>query len=172
MRLQDVIPELLDAARANMHRYLAGFDDTNHTTQATNLPNHAAWNLGHCALTMHRVAERLDGLPLPESDFATGPRGDARRFGAESVAFGSVPAGDRSAYPPLARCVEIFDGASERLAAAARSASDARLAEPTPWGQAQMPLYLLVMRMATHNAMHTGQVADLRRALGFKSVFA
>lgn len=31
---------------------------------------------------------------------------------------------------------------------------------------------LPALRMMGHNGMHTGQIADLRRALGFKSIFA
>jgi len=173
MRLQDAIADFIEATRQNTFRYLAGFDDTNHTKQAPNLPNHAAWNLGHCALTMHRVAERLDGKPMPESDFIpAATRGDANRFGTESVAFGSKPAADPTGYPSFARCQQVFSSACERLAAAVRAASDAKLQEMTPWGPGQSPLYLLTMRMAAHNGMHTGQIADLRRALGFKSIFS
>ena len=47
-------------------RFLAGFDDTNRTKQMPMLPNHAAWCMGHLALTMNRFAERFDGKGLPE----------------------------------------------------------------------------------------------------------
>jgi hypothetical protein len=173
MRTQDVIADFVISTKPAMARYLAGFDDTNHTRQAPNLPNHVAWNLGHCALTMHRVCEKFDGAGPPESDFVVGAMtGDARRFGTESVCFGSVPIGDASAYPTLARCVAIFDAAADRLAACVRVASDEKLREEIPWGPARLPLFLAAMRMGTHNGMHIGQIADLRRALGFKSIFA
>jgi DinB superfamily len=173
MRVQDAVAELIDASRTNVFRYLAGFDESNRTKQAVNLPNHAAWNLGHCALTMHRVAEKLDGRGIPEADFLAGAdRGDASCFGTESVSFGSVPKDESSAYPSLERGRAIFSSAADRLIAAVRAASEPKLSEVTPWGSMSMPLYLLAMRMATHNGMHTGQLADLRRALGFKSVFA
>lgn len=173
MRTQDAIAELIDASRVNFFRYLGGFDDSNRTRQAVNLPNHAVWNLGHCALTMHRVAEKVDGRSLPESDFIPdAARGEEMRFGTESVAFASVPADEPAAYPTLDRARAIFSAACDRLIAGVKAMDDAKLSAIVPWGQMQMPLYLLVMRMATHNGMHTGQLADLRRALGFKSVFA
>jgi hypothetical protein len=160
-----------------MARYLAGFDDTNHTRQLPGLPNHVAWNLGHCALTMHRVAERLDGRSLPERDFVTGGRkdggGDAQRFSVESVAFGSTPSASGREYPTMTRCREIYESACDRLSEAVRLAPESKLDEMTPWGAGQtMPLYLLALRMMFHNGDHLGQIVDLRRGLGFTSIFA
>jgi len=160
-------------SRDLLKRYLAGFDDTNHTRQCADLPNHAAWTLGHLAHTMHRVAESIDGSPLPESDFFTGGgRGDAVRFDTEAVCFGSKPVPDAAAYPSLARCVAIFDRAIDRLAAAVRAADHAALDRMMPWGSMQIPAWAATMRMVFHNGAHTGQLADLRRAMRMKSIFA
>src|SRR4051812_14884181 len=126
MTRRDTIAEAILASRALFHRYLAGFDDTNHTRQAANLPNHAAWCLGHCALTLHRGLERILPQPLsalPESDFFTPPadlagKTPARparsgvspsRFDTETVSFQSTPMDNPSLYPKPSRCVEIFD---------------------------------------------------------------
>lgn len=173
MRIQDVIAEAVDASRTQMFRYLAGFDESNRTRQAPSLPNHAAWVLGHCALTMHRVAEKLDAGPLPSGDFiASATQGDASRFATESVSFGSTPTDQPSHFPSLERSKAIYVAAIERLMAAVRAASDAKLQEVIPWGPVQLPLYQAAIRMAMHNGMHIGQLANLRRALGFKSIFA
>lgn len=173
MNRAEAIAEGILASKQFFARYLAGFDDSNATRQAANLPNHAIWSLGHCALTMHRVAANFDNLPLPETDFITRPHpGDARRFATESVAFASHPVDAPAEYPPLARAVEIFNAACDRLAAAVKSVPDARLDDTVPWGPTTLPLYLLAMRMIGHNGMHTGQNADMRRALNFKSVFS
>ncbi len=154
-------------------RYLAGFDDTNHTRQAEALPNHVAWSLGHCALTMHRAGEKIAGeSPLPAAEFVEGAAGDASHFGAESVAFGSRPIADAKQYPSLARCVEIYNSACDRFAAVLRGCEESRLDETAKWGPGEVPLYALALRMIFHNGAHTGQIADLRRALGFKSIFA
>jgi hypothetical protein len=147
------------------------------TAQAVNLPNHVAWSLGHCALTMHRVAEMVDGSPLPASDFdaarAAGQGGDAPAvFNAEAVSFGSKPVAEASAYPTLARCTEIYNAACERLAATVRSAPEAKFTKVIKWGPAEAPWWMLVFRMVFHNGFHTGQIADLRRALGLKPIFS
>ncbi len=151
-------------------RYLAGFDDSTRSRQAPLLPNHPAWCLGHCALTMHRVAAVLDQRDLPDADF--GPDASPARFAVDSVAFGSTPSDRPDRYPSLARCVEVYNAACERLAAAVASCPDERLDAPTPWANTQLPARQLVARMIFHNGFHTGQVADLRRALGLPSIFA
>lgn len=168
-------PLLSDAivgCKTGLARYLAGFSDENRTRQAPGLPNHVAWSLGHLALTMNRAAEKIDGRPLPASDFIAGSGGSAGSFGTETVAFGSRPVDDPALYPPLARCTAIYEAACDRLAAAVAGAPDAKLAEATPWGNAQTTVGLLAARMIFHNGTHTGQIADLRRALGFKSIFS
>ena len=153
-------------------RFVAGFDASNSTRQAPGLPNHFAWNLGHLALTMHRAIERIDGVPPPEADFVTGTgrSGDAERFDTESVCFGSVPVDDARLYPSPPRARAIFEHAAERLAARVERASDADLDRLVPWGASQTPWSDLVARMAFHNGVHTGQIMDLRRALGMKGV--
>jgi hypothetical protein len=170
---QAALAESILATKALLARYLVGFDDSSHTRQAPGLPNHVAWSLGHLALTMHRIGEMIDGKPVPASDLGEpgGPR-PAAGFERESVAFGSMPVADASRYPPLARCVEIYNAAVDRVAAAVREASDAKMAETVKWGAGQATIGSLAGRMVFHNGMHTGQIADLRRALGFKSIFA
>lgn len=171
MNVQDAVASAIEMTKTLTGRYLAGFDDSSSVKQATNLPNHVRWNLGHCALTMHRVAEKVGGGVLPDSDFATSA-GDARRFHTDMVSFGSKPGEGAGDYPPLARCVEIYNAACDRLAAAMRALPEKRLTEEVDWVTFKVPLYLLVLRMCFHNGFHTGQIADLRRAFGFKSIFA
>ena len=171
-RAQTIADSVL-MSRDLLKRYLAGFDDTNYTRQVADLPNHVAWTLGHLSHTMHRVAEKLDASPIPEADFFTGGgRSDSRRYDTESVCFGSKPVPDAAAYPNLARCTEIFDHAIERLSAAARAADNAALDRKMPWGSMEIPVWAAAARMVFHNGMHTGQIADLRRALRLKSIFA
>jgi len=177
MTPNDMLADAVLNCRPLAARYLPGFTDTNRISQAVNLPNHVAWSLGHCALTMHRVAEMADGAPVPTSDFdaggAVGHSGDApRAFSPEAVSFGSRPVADANAYPGLARCIEIYNAACERLAAAVRSAPEATFIKVIKWGPAEAPWWMLVFRMVFHNGFHTGQIADLRRALGLKSIFS
>lgn len=171
MQAQEFLGQALETNKMLLTRYLVGFDDSTHTRQAPGLPNHVAWSLGHLAMTMHRTAEKLDGRPIPDADFiAGGTAGDAARFGTETVAFGSTPVDDPALYPTLVRATEIYNTACDRIARAVRAATDEQLATPITWGNAQSPAGMIAARMIFHNGTHTGQIADLRRALGMKRV--
>jgi hypothetical protein len=156
-KVMSVCDELADAIGSTnelMTRFLDGFDDANATAQPAGLPNHAAWTLGHLALTMHRTAERIAAatFPLP--------------WDPEPYAFGSSPTAAGADYPPFAVMVERYRHAFTLLLEAIRSAGDAGLARPVPWGGSTITARDLAMRMVFHNGTHCGQLVDLRRALG------
>ncbi len=168
---------MIDASKPLVTRYFAGFDDSNRAAQAPGMPNHFAWTLGHCALTMQRVAERLDRGVLPGRDFEAGVEVATRaegglptRFGTEGVALGSTPSANPDDYPLVSRCVEVFEAAHDRFAEAVRAASAERLDAEEAWASATLSMAMLIVRVNAHNAMHTGQLVDLRRALGFARV--
>lgn len=158
-----------------LKRFLAGFTDDTRTTQASGLPNHVAWVLGHCALTMGRLAERAGGPSIP-SDFFLAPsggdgrRGTRSRFDADAVAVGSSPTDEPNLWPTLEICIECFDEAIETLADTIAGATDEDLADSIAWGETEYPLRDLVIRVSLHNALHAGQLSDLRRALGMPRV--
>ena len=133
---QEMLADAVRNSRDLFVRFLDGFDDTTRTRQAPDLPNHVAWCLGHCAITMHRMAQKLDDVTLPEADFVAGDgtSGDAERFDTESVSYGSSPIDDPQIYPTLERAQAIFDTAVERLATAVERASDDDLARPDAMG--------------------------------------
>lgn len=159
------------SSRDLLERFFSNFDDSNRTRQAPHLPNHFAWTLGHLAMIQNRMAERLDKQPLPADQFIEGaPRGDSTRFSVESVAFKSEPVDDPNAYPTFDRCLVIWRASIDRIARAYENADDATLDTMTPWGQNQIPIWAMAQRMAFHNGTHAGQLADLRRALGFPRV--
>jgi hypothetical protein len=168
MTRQQVLAESIRDSRFLLVRYLKGFDDSNHTKQAPGLPNHVAWTLGHLAVSLSRITERIDGTPIPESDFAKG--GGSDRFDLDAVGFGSKPVDDPALYPSMSRCTAIFDAAVERLAVTVANASDAKLDAPAKWGKVDVPAWSLATRMVFHNGTHCGQIADLRRALGMGTV--
>lgn len=172
MSRQAALAQVVRLSRGLALRFVVGFDSTNGTRQAPGLPNHFCWNLGHLALTMHRVAEKIDARPLPDSDFVTGDgrQGDGRRFDSQAVSFGSSPVDDPTKYPGPERARAIFEAAIDRLATTVERASDTDLERQFPWGGGQSPWADLVARMAFHNGVHTGQIMDLRRALGMKGV--
>lgn len=170
----EVLAAIVESNKELITRFFPGFDDVSALRQMPTLPNHVIWQCGHIALTMHRIAERLDGLPLPSDAFVTGDgRAGSRDRGVydtESVSVGSTPVGDPAIYPRFERAVEIVRGACDRLAAACRNATEAALEAPQQWGAASLPLWLLVARAVFHNGMHTGQVTDLRRAMSMDKI--
>lgn len=169
------LSDSLLSTKSLLARYLAGFDDSNHTRQAPHLPNHVAWTLGHLAITMGRAGEKLSATPgLPQGMFIEntdrgepGPRG---RFATESVSFNSTPTADPTRYPSLARCVEIYDASCDHLAALIQRVDPSRLEMMYPWGPIQISGAMMISRMVFHNGTHTGQLADLRRALAMPRV--
>jgi hypothetical protein len=190
MTTQDTIADTIALSQTLITRYFAGFNNTNHTLQPFGLPNHFAWTLGHLAYIMQRAAEKIDDQPPPPSDFIlSGSSGGAAggtgvppvsgapatpptRFTSAAVSFGSTPVNDPAQYPTTARSLEIFNTACARLIAATRAASDDKLRQASKWGAADLPIRDIILRMPFHNGTHAGQLADIRRALGFKSIFA
>lgn len=148
-------------------RFVRGFEESTRTTQAPFLPNHVVWTLGHCALTMNRMAERFDGQPLPDRDFVSGDGGNgtSTQFDTESVCIGSQPVDEPTLYPTLARGIEAYELACDRFAAALRNATDEQLETMVEWHDGTHALWTLVNRVIFHNGTHAGQLVDLRRAL-------
>ena len=172
MTRQEMLSEYILSTKPFFLRFVNGFDDSTRTVQAENLPNHVAWCLGHCALTMNRAGERFDGNSLPESDFVMGDgtKGERDRFDTETVCFDSTPQADPENYPTLERATVIFEAACDRFAQAVRNTSDAKLDEMIPFHGSELPFYTLIMRVCFHNGSHAGQIMDLRRALSMPRV--
>ena len=122
-------------------------------------------------LTCFDPGQRVDAAPLPVEDFVMAERGDARRFGTESICFGSMPTPETARYPRLARCVEIFEASASRFATTVGALDDEQIGTVHRWGTHSATVPDLVARMATHNGTHCGQIVDLRRALGMSGIF-
>lgn len=168
---QQSLADGIEQCKPLMLRYVDGFDDASRTRQTPNQPNHVAWCLGHCALTMHRAAQTLDDGDLPESCFLHDQfAGDKDRFGVESVALGSTPRPDPDLYPTLERCVSIYESACDRLAEAVRGAEARQLDQIVDWGAARTTCRELMYRMIFHNGAHCGQIIDLRRGLEMPNI--
>ncbi len=174
MHRNEVLAESIARARRLLPMFLGGFNDDNRIAQAPNLPNHAAWTLGHSAWEFHELAAKLDGAPmLPDGDFIAGTtaRGDTDRYAEADIESGSTPVADPARYPTLDRGVAIYERACDRLIQALRDADDAALDAELAVGDAAQPLYKWVLVATWHSGYHTGQLADLRRALGMPPLF-
>ena len=172
MKSQELLADIVLGVKGFLGRFLAGFTEENRTRQADHLPNHAMWVLGHVSVFMHHVAGLIDGRPMPVGDFvdADGHAGGSERFDVKSIGYASKPAADASLYPTLERGRAIFEAAVDRLAAAVRAADDATLEREVDWGGTKIALGSFVGRLVFHNGFHAGEIADLRRALGFEGV--
>lgn len=132
------------------------------------LENHATWTIGHLVTGSDMLAEDL-GLErdLPESWrqlFERRGPGDPR-----------LPELDPNAYPPLPEILRELQRQHERVDRAWRALEPPRLTTPFEWRfhgylptLADAALFLAV----THEAMHLGQLAAWRRALGLPSSLA
>jgi hypothetical protein len=170
MTIQETLADAVVACKGFSARFLPGFTEENRTAQAEHLPNHVMWTLGHVSLYLHDAAGRIDGRPRPESDFGPNAGKGPGRYTDSAIGFDSKPVKDPAKYPTLARGVAIFNAACDRLATAARQADDATLAKKIDWFGMQIPLAQLVTRVMFHVGVHTGQIMDLRRGLGFDRV--
>ncbi len=174
MRQQDILAEMVQSCYNSFERFLEGFDEGNRTAQAPDLPNHAAWILGHVSLVVEQVACTLDGGEMNASHFIVGPdSGDPpERYDTESVSFGSQPVDDPSAYPALSQGKLTFETAMKRLERAIAELDDSRLGESYTLGPWDLTINQLIARVTCHNMIHAGQLTDLRRAMGFDLLLA
>jgi hypothetical protein len=172
LKVQDVLADTAVSLPELFGRFLVGFDDDNRTATTEHLPNHMIWSLGHVSLYLSRIAEHLDGQPLPEEDFVAGDGncGSPECYDTESIAFDSQPDVDAERFPTVERAKEIFAAACERLATALRGASDEKLESTIEWAGQPITLWALTLRVMNHCGFHAGQIADLRRALGLGRV--
>lgn len=121
--------------------------------------NCTAWIVGHTALTLRGVIEKLGQTPpaLPE--------GFEQRFSRQNDAPQQSDFGDTSIILPL------FQQHIEALIAAVEQADDAALAAPTPKPHPMFAsLGQLVSFMAAHSNMHAGQITVIRRSMGLPPI--
>jgi hypothetical protein len=170
MMLQDTLADVVLAAMGSVTRFLPGFTEKNRTAQAPHLPNHVVWSLGHVSIYIHEAAGKLDGRPMPATDFGDELGPPPGRFVLAEIGMGSHPVDDPARYPTLAKSVQVFEGACRRLADALRKADSASLERKADWAGMQIPMAVLAMRVLIHAGMHTGQIMDLRRSLGLERV--
>jgi hypothetical protein len=141
-----------------LKRYLPGFDESNALKQEPHLPNHVTWCLGHLAITMHRISERIAQREIP------------LEWDPEVFSFGSQPSSDPKLNPTFAEVQRRFDAATQLHARTLRDLNDSDLDRTIPWGAGTTTVRDLAMRMMFHNGTHCGQIVDLRRALGMPRV--
>ncbi len=132
--------------------------------QPSGLVNHAAWNLGHLAVTADVLGRTL-GIGEPVC-----PASWPKKFG-----IGSMPTDDASVYPNKAtllttlekaflNAIEIYENTDASILDALSSVERLRDRFGTNGNFAMMLL-------TSHMGMHIGQISAWRRAMGFASMF-
>jgi hypothetical protein len=129
------------------------------------LENHPAWTIGHLVTGADLVAQDL-GLP---SDL---PDGWAELFLRRGPGDPRMPEGDPAAYPSGEDLLRELRRQHERVDRAWRSTAAERWATEEDWAFGRdLPTLAdaTVFMAATHEALHLGQLAAWRRAMGLPS---
>jgi hypothetical protein len=119
--------------------------------------NHVLWLAGHLGVVENFMIRQFDPTKAVET------AGYRDQFG-----IGSRPIGDLSAYPPVEEVLAFMRERRAALLALVAPLGDADLLRPCPPGApAFMTDLASVLEAAVwHEAMHTGQMTVVRRALG------
>ena len=135
---------------------------------SSGLDNHPAFTLGHLVSGSADLAHDLgENFELPDGWaklFVRKGPGDPRR-----------PDLDYKKYPTKSALISELENQHNKVKRLLRSMDEKRLKEPLTWRFANfMPTLgdVVVFMCVNHEAMHLGQLAAWRRAMGFESALA
>lgn len=145
-------------------RLVADVTDAQWCAQPANIPNHAAWVIGHLA----QVADKATG------NFTLGLERQFPPQWEELFHGKSHPTADRAAYPDKPALLAAYESGHARVAEALGKLDDSVLAKPTPhegFGQRFPTIGVALLHtMVGHECVHLGQLSAWRRALGLPGV--
>lgn len=147
----------LDLSRGATLKMIDGIPQDKLTYQPVPKANHALWVLGHCAVSDAYFAKTMDAENAVEFDESWG----------ELFGMGSTPVDDISKYPSLKQITDGMKRAREALIAWFGSMDEEKLhsALPEDWKMFGPNFAGLMNSIAWHEAIHTGQISCIRRAL-------
>ena len=124
--------------------------------------NHAAWVLGHLAFVFDSMIRVFGGTPGMSPEWAT------------LFNLSSKPHTDRAAYPSKAELLEAYEKGFRRLVSAVKEAPKEAFDRefPNPKLRPLLPTVgvAIVHILASHHALHLGQLSAWRRAQGMPGV--
>lgn len=125
--------------------------------------NHAAWVMGHLAVTDDFVLTKAGGRE------AKCPAAWEKLFGT-----GSTPTGKPGDYPAVGEIKEHLNLRREELIGWFKSLDEAKLASPLPEGTEWLAKTHggAMATLAIHEGLHAGQLTMIRRSLGLAPKFA
>lgn len=127
---------------------------------------HIAWQIGHLAMAQYRMAlDRIRGSRSTDAELIS--EGFLKVFGKESV-----PDPRLSNELGAAEIVDVFDRVHEQLLQELPVLTDSELDEPVlkPHSLIKTKLWALLW-CAQHEGVHAGQIALLRRLLGYPPIW-
>ena len=158
MHLRTLLRAQLDTADLVMQRYLGDLSDADLLVRPVPTANHLAWQLGHLIVNEHRLLVSLDPA---EAELL--PPGFGERHGKDRAA-----PGIDDGFEPKARYLELHRAVRSALLRVIDGLEDPRFDDPAPeWMRSYAPTIAHALgSQATHQMLHLGQAAVLRRALG------
>ena len=165
----DTILNQYDFNLAYAQRLVNGVTEEQMTTApAAGLMNHPAWTLGHLASASALLTEDLGG----QIDF---PIEWSELFLRKGPGDPAVPDPDTSKYPSKKDLLDELKRQHEKVKQLVREHTEDELQKTVKWKFSDhMPALfdVIVFFCVNHEAMHLGQLAAWRRAMGLHSALA
>jgi uncharacterized damage-inducible protein DinB len=158
MRAHEVIIQLLDTARFVTGTYLSDLSDADLLVRPVSGAHHIAWQLGHLLQSECSMIERIEAGVAPKL-----PEGFAEAHSKEK---GSEDGA--GAFLSKAAYLELMTAVRQATKGLLARSSDADLDTPGPEAmRSYAPTVGSVFSMiGSHEIMHSGQIAVVRRKLG------
>jgi hypothetical protein len=162
MTAKDAIRNTLDFCRHVTVEYLNDFTDADLLIRPVPAANHTAWQLGHLIASEHEMVAAL-GHKMPDL-----PAGFAAKYTAETAK--SDQPGD---FANKQHYLELLEKMRAGTLAALNATPDADLDKPAPESMRVFaPTVAAVFLITgTHELMHAGQLATVRRKLAKPVLF-
>ncbi|TWT43806.1 DinB superfamily protein [Phycisphaerae bacterium RAS1] len=157
MTTKDLLKHNINQAHFIANAYLKDLSDSDLLTRPAPGANHIAWQLGHLIASERQMIEAI-GCRMPEL-----PAGFVEKHSKETAA-SNGPAG----FATKSEYLALFARMHEATLRAIDATADADMDRPGPESmRAYAPTVGAIFAMiATHEVMHAGQFAVLRRKLG------
>jgi hypothetical protein len=159
MNFQDAIRTALKTDQQVIQMLLADLTDADLLVRPVPSANHIAWQLGHCITSEQEIFAKI----VPGAAMPTLPSGFAEQHTKESAA-------KDTGFLTKAAYLDLFGKVRKGSLAAVDKLTDADLDKPSGWESAPTVGAMLLL-MANHATMHSGQFSVVRRKLGKPVVF-
>lgn len=163
MNAKDAIRIALQSTQQMLNMYLEDLSDADLLVRPVPKANHIAWQLGHLISSEQRLLTVIPGARLPEL-----PAGFAEQHTKETSAI-DPPKGFRT----KAEYLNLFNKMRGATIATVGDMSEAALDKPNvgPLEKFAPTIGALLLLVANHTTMHSGQFTVVRRKLGKPVLF-